>query len=94
MILMNTPMELDITPVEIGSVMCAPDVKYNVIVESEKSYVRDVNVVLKTSAGQALSSADDAKGKYFIINLYFNSFNDIDAQCVLVPWIEEEIELN
>jgi hypothetical protein len=87
-------MELDITPVEIGSVMCAPDVKYNVIVESEKSYVRDVNVVLKTSAGQALSSADDAKGKYFIINLYFNSFNDIDANGELLKWNEEYEDLN
>lgn len=94
MILMDTPMDLDVTPVEIGSVMCAPDVKYNVIVESEKSYVRDVNVILKTSAGQALSSADDAKGKYFIINLYFNSFNDIDANGELLKWNEEYEDLN
>ena len=91
---MDTPLDLDIIPVKVGSVMCAPAKEYKMIVESERSYERNVNIVLENEAGVALSSSEAAIGKFFIINLYFNSFNDIDAQCVLVPWIEEEIELN
>ena len=94
MVVMDTPQDLDIIPVEVGSVMCAPAGVYTMVVESERSYDRIVNITLKNEAGVAIPSSEAATGKYFIITLRFNPFNDIDAQCVLIPWIEEEIELN
>lgn len=94
LVVMDTPMDLDIIAQEKGQVLCAPAKKYNIIVESEKSYVRDVDVILEDEAGTPVASDADAAGKIYIINLYFNSFNNIDAKCSLVPWNEENIELN
>ena len=83
-------LPLGVTIQDLGSKLCAPALSYQLIVKTEK-WERTVSVVLKNLDGTDFTG--DASGKQFIINLYFYPFNVIQAESFLVPWNEQNEDL-
>ena len=93
----QTPLhgDLSIGVNNLGDVLCAPATSYTLKVKNKNiEDEKDIIVKLKDKDGKELTSADAARGHQYIINLYFNSFNDINAMCSLIPWNEENMDLN
>ena len=86
--------DLSIEPKQMGDILCAPAASYTLKVKTTNAEEKEISVALKDKNGKALTDHTGAIGKQFIINLYFNSFNDINAMCSLVPWNEENMDLN
>lgn len=90
---LETATGLSVTVQDMGSLLCMPDTDYELKIVTEKS-TKTLSVTLKDESGKGLTSASEAMGKLFIINLYFTPVNEINASCVLIPWFEQEVELN
>ena len=81
-----TGVDLHTYAQEEGSVFCSPATSYNIKVKTAHlAAEKQITVDLKDLSGNDIS-AHDAKGKIFIITLYFNSFNLISATCTLDYW--------
>lgn len=93
LVALDTATGLSVTVRDMGSLICTPDTEYEMKIVTEKS-TKTVSVTLKDESGKDLTAAGEAMGKLFIINLYFTPFNEINASCVLIPWFEQEVELN
>lgn len=92
-------VELTVTAENVGSVLCAPTNKLTMTVTSEFAGEKTYEVMLKDEAGNEISGTEEeiiakTRGKLFIINLYFNAFDNIDATCNLIPWNEQNVDLN
>lgn len=85
----DSGVKLDFAYKNAGSLLCAPAKSYKLHIVTEHR-TKDVEVTLKT---EDYNDITDAKGKLFIINLYFTPYNDIDATCSLVPWNEQNIDI-
>lgn len=92
----NTP--LTVTAQDFGSVLCAPSATIKLAIETEKKGTRTIeNIKLYDEQGAEITTTNYIKkttGRLFIINLYFNKFNDIDASCSLIPWNEQDVNIN
>ena len=86
--------DLSIVANHLGDVLCAPAVTYKLKVKTVNTAEKEIEITLKNEHGGALTDPAYAIGKQFIVNLYFNSFNDISAMCSLIPWNEENMDLN
>ena len=83
-------LPLDVVFQDIGSKLCAPATSYQLIVRTERQE-KTITVKLKNLDGTDFTG--DASGKQFIINLYFYPFNSIEAESFLVPWNEQNEDL-
>ena len=95
---MGTP--LSVNAKTVGELLCAPSASLQLKITT-KSAVREmtssINVDLYDENGIKLTANDylsKTVGKLFIINLYFKSYEDIDAVCSLIPWNEQNVDLN
>lgn len=78
-------ISLHTTMKEVGSVLCSPALTYTVNMNvGEKRINKEIKVT--PFEGITLQEADDAKGKLFILTLYFNEFDVVDAVCTLNAW--------
>ena len=91
---LDQPMNLAVTVQDAGALLLAPATSYKLRITTEKAGLREVTVKLSDDRGVPLTNELQARGKLFIINLYFSPFSDIDATCSLVPWNKQEVELN
>lgn len=83
---LDAPINLGVYIQDIGSMLCVPAVQY-------KLKVFTVNIPNgKEIVLDDLTSFE--AGKLYLVNLYFNPNKEINAVCSLVPWNEEEVELN
>lgn len=96
-------VELSITSTYIGQLLCAPDtesgatdpVKYRIrVVTEERPEGVELDVTLKDNNGNPITDYTRTMCKQYIVMLYFNPFAEIDAQCSLVPWNEQNVDLN
>lgn len=78
---------------EYGYAMCSPSEKYNLRIETADGKIKDILIDLKDIQGNAIASADDARGKMFVITLYFNPFNVVEGVCTLNSWNNENENL-
>lgn len=90
----STSIPLSVVVKSIGDILCAPATSYKLKIATSKGGDKELDIPLMNKDGESFSNKDYAIGKQFIINLYFNSFNEINAMCSLVPWNEENIDLN
>lgn len=90
----NTSTPLSVLATPLGDVLCAPAISYQLEITTSNGGKKGLSIPLEDENGIALSNENYAIGKQFIINLYFNSFNEINAMCSLIPWNEENIDLN
>lgn len=96
----STGTPLSVTTKTVGELLCAPMTTVQLEIKT-KSAVREVersiSVDLYDENGNKLTDDNyisKAVGKLFIINLYFKSYEDIDAMCSLIPWNEQNVDLN
>ena len=87
---------LNITSRTFGQVFCAPPVKnsnneygYMIAVKTKNASEKTVFVPLKDESNRALSDADAARGKLFVINLYLNEVKVVDGICTLRHWDDQ-----
>lgn len=86
-------LPLSINSQDLGSLLCAPATRMKLKIATENVAEREVEVVLLDENGDEITSKEQTMGKLFIINIYFNKFNHIEASCNLVPWNEQEVDL-
>lgn len=89
---MSTPLPLTVTAQNVGSLLCAPATTVKLKITTSK-YEKEVSVDLYNRLGTKITDPKETIGQLFIINLYFKSFEDIDATCSLVPWNEQNVDL-
>lgn len=79
----SAPFDLTVAIQDIGSTLCMPaEESYKLKIVTDKGYEKELTINQKFEAG-----------KLYLVNLYFNSLNDINAVCSLVPWNEENVIL-
>lgn len=88
----DTPLSVVADP--LGDVLCAPATSYTLKIKTVGGGEKEIQVTLNNENGEALTDYKDAVGRQFIVNLCFTSFNDINAMCSLIPWNEENVDLN
>lgn len=79
---LDAPLDLTVAIQDIGSALCMPSDGYGLNIVTDKGEVKTLSLNLDFEAG-----------KLYLVNLYFNPHNDINAVCSLVPWNEENVEL-
>ena len=79
---LDSELDLTVAIQDIGSRLCMPGDDYKLKIITEKGGERELLITMNFEAGNL-----------YLVNLYFNAFNDINAVCSLVPWNEEEIVL-
>ncbi len=84
--------QLSVTAETFGELLCLPSAEIILRVESENK-TKIVPVTLKDANGNPITDYKDTIGKIFIINLYFNKFNNIEGSCSLVPFNEQNVDL-
>lgn len=87
---LDAPMDLGVYIQDIGSALCIPKEQYTLKVVTEKKAETTLTIKFEESGQVKPMEA----GKLYLVNLYFNLNNEINAVCSLVPWNEEEVELN
>lgn len=81
---LNQSQELTVAIKDVGSTLCMPAASYDLQLTTTKGEMKTLTVT--TSGGFKA-------GELYLVNLYFNEYNDINAVCSLVPWNEENVEL-
>ena len=89
----GSTMPLSINLQSLGSLLCAPSSTMKLKIATENIAEKEIEVALKDENGNLITSAEQTAGKLFIINIYFNKFNHIEASCNLVPWNEQNVDL-
>lgn len=80
---LDSPLDLTVAIQDIGSALCIP---------STAGY--KLKIVTNKGEEKILSLDTDFKaGELYLVNLYFNPRNDINAVCSLVPWNEDNVVL-
>ena len=82
---LDAPFDLAVAIKDIGSSLCMPAEKYQLQITTEKGKEK----ILDLSVGSEGFKA----GCLYLVNLYFNPHNDINAVCSLVPMNEENVDL-
>lgn len=93
LIVMSGEQDLTITAENVGWLLCSPCTEFKLKITTSEVENKEVMVSLYDMEGNKITDSQDAVGKLFIINLYFKSFNDIDATCSLIPWNEQNVDL-
>lgn len=92
-VLGGSSLPLTITSQSLDSMLCAPTTTVKLKIKTENVVERVVDVALLDENNDPITSLEQTVGKLFIINLYFNKFNHIEASCNLVPWSEQDVDL-
>ena len=92
-VVMDGEQPLTITAENVGWLLCSPCTDFKLKITTSEVENKEVTVYLYDLDGNKITNPQDAVGKLFIINLYFKSFNDIDATCSLIPWNEQNVDL-
>ena len=80
---LDAALNLTVAIQDIGSTLCLPSAEgYDLQITTTKGGVITLKIDKNFEAG-----------KLYLVNLYFNSLNDINAVCSLVPWNEESVIL-
>lgn len=87
---LDASMDLGVYIQDLGSALCIPKEQYTLKVVTEKKAETTLTIKFEESGQVKPMEA----GKLYLVNLYFNLNNEINAVCSLVPWNEEEVELN
>lgn len=80
---LDASLNLTVAIQDIGSSLCLPSAtgyKLKIITDKGSEKILDIN-------------GNFEAGKLYLVNLYFNSLDDINAVCSLVPWNEEDVIL-
>ena len=80
---LDSPTDLSVSIQDIGSALCIPENSYSLEIKMDKG---TRNIELSGDSGFE-------KGRLYLVTLYFNPYNEINAVCSLVPWNEENVEL-
>lgn len=92
----ETGIALTLTSADGGSVFCSPSRTYTVRIKTSnmaENEVKETDIILSDRNYEVLSSDDEAKGKLFILSLYFSPFNVIEASCTLNYWNDQNEDL-
>lgn len=89
----GSSLPLTITAQQVGSMLCAPSTSIRLKIGTEKVDEKIVDVVLRDTNGNSITSIEQTVGKLFIINIYFDTLNNIEATCSLIPWNEQNVDL-
>lgn len=81
--------QLNTSIYEVGSVLCTPALSYTFNVRTEKEE-KSVEVTLMDKNSNPLTSAEQAVGKQFVVELYFHPFSIIEGDCTLQAWEYKE----
>jgi len=93
---MGSPVGLQTTMHEVGSVLCSPETRYTLRVKT-KNNPTEKEISLKLSLmgkdpdtqEETLTQFSDpslARGKCFVLSLYFKPYNVIEVVCILNSW--------
>ncbi len=84
---------------EVGSVLCSPETEYTLTIKTSNN-ADPKQITLKLSLISAdgdllteVSGVDQARGKCFVLSLYFKPYNVIDGVCVLNAWNNENEDI-
>ena len=83
---------LHTTMQEIGEVFCSPATSYTITFKIGGKTVSK-EIAITPVDGITLEKDEDAKGKLFILTLYFNEFDVVDAVCTLNAWDAQNEDL-
>ena len=82
---LDAPFDLAVAIKDIGSSLCMPAENYQLQIATEKGSVKTLDLSVASEGFKA--------GYLYLVNLYFNPHNDVNAVCSLVPMNEENVEL-
>ena len=85
--------QLTLTSTEVGSVFCSPETSYNIRLTMFSGVVKTITIPLKDLSGNFLTSESQAKGKLFVINLYFQPFAIVEGTSMLYYWNNKNEDL-
>lgn len=91
---------LSVNAKTVGELLCAPfaSIQLDITTKSAvRTVTKSITVDLYDENGNKLTAENylsHTVGKLFIINLYFKSYEDVDAVCSLIPWNEQNVDLN
>lgn len=86
-------LTLSLNSKDAGSLLCSPAKSYHAIIETEKGGTKEVTVDLVDLNYNKLTDDMQAKGKLFILSLYFTPFNIIEGTCTLNYWNDQNEDL-
>lgn len=89
----DTGMELSLTSQEAGSIFCSPSKTYTVSIVTDKDITKTIDINLSDLNYEPLESDSQAKGKLFVLSLYFTPFNVIEGACTLNYWNDQSEDL-
>lgn len=78
---------LTTTFAQVGSVFCSPSLSYTIHVKTKNMPAEKViTVQLANEDGTAITNLEYCRGKVFVLELEFDTFNTIESKCVLNDW--------
>ncbi len=95
----DTPIPLHTTMHEVGSVLCSPETEYTLMIKTENNAEpKTITLDLRSMSADGDTLTDiaepgQARGKCFVLSLYFKPYNVIDAVCVLNAWNNENEDI-
>ena len=88
---LDASIDLAVAIQDIGSALCIPADSYQLRIETEKKPETILTVEFKDASNAVKPML---AGQLYLVNLYFNKNDEINAVCSLVPWNEENVDLN
>jgi len=89
---LDSPVELLTTMHEVGSVLCSPEMEYTLEIKTAnntdlKKITLKLDLMdLKDDSLKPIENADQARGKCFVLSLYFKPYKVVEAVCILNSW--------
>lgn len=89
---MGASAHLYTTMHEVGSVLCSPEKQYTLTIKTSNNpepKVVTLDLSMLDASGDSLTDigdASEARGKCFVLSLYFKPYNVVEGVCVLNAW--------
>ncbi len=92
---MSAPHELTTTMHEIGSVLVSPETAYTLRIKTKNNpdqwieQTLELDLIKNGDNGETLEPVNDpaeARGKCFVLSLYFHPYKVVEAVCILNSW--------